>query len=72
VTWDEVAAGLPKKALLAFEADDVLVRVKKCGDLFEPVLKLKQKLRTIESLNEQPIVQPTRNREVPASGVTRV
>jgi bifunctional non-homologous end joining protein LigD len=52
VTWDEVAAGLRKKALLVFAADDVLVWVKKCGDLFEPVLKLKQRLPTIESLNE--------------------
>jgi len=30
--------------LLTFEAGDVLQRVKKHGDLFAPVLKLKQKL----------------------------
>src|SRR5665213_688260 len=46
VTWDEVEAALKKKdtKLLTFETDDVLKRVKKHGDLFAPVLKLKQKL----------------------------
>jgi len=29
---------------LVFEAKDILARVKMLGDLFEPVLKLKQKL----------------------------
>ena len=46
VTWDEVEAAAKKKnaKMLAFESDDVLKRVEKHGDLFEPVLKLKQKL----------------------------
>jgi bifunctional non-homologous end joining protein LigD len=46
VTWDEVATALKKKnaKLLTFEVGDVLKRVKKNGDLFAPVLKLKQKL----------------------------
>jgi bifunctional non-homologous end joining protein LigD len=46
VTWDEVATTLKKKnaKLLTFEVGDVLKRVKKYGDLFTPVLKLKQKL----------------------------
>jgi bifunctional non-homologous end joining protein LigD len=46
VTWDEVAMTLKKKnvKLLTFEVGDVLKRVKKHGDLFAPVLKLKQKL----------------------------
>ncbi len=46
VTWDEVEQALKKKAaeLLVFEAKDVLARVEKMGDLFEPVQKLKQKL----------------------------
>jgi bifunctional non-homologous end joining protein LigD len=52
LTWNEVATALRKGASLVFESDDVLVRVKKWGDLFRPVLKLKQKLPTIESLNE--------------------
>jgi bifunctional non-homologous end joining protein LigD len=46
VTWDEVAMTLKRKnaRLLTFEVGDVLKRVKKHGDLFAPVLKLKQKL----------------------------
>ena len=32
------------RVLLVFESDEVLERVKKYGDLFEPVLKLKQKM----------------------------
>jgi bifunctional non-homologous end joining protein LigD len=46
VSWDEVATTLKKKnaRLLTFEVGDVLKRVKKHGDLFAPVLKLKQKL----------------------------
>ncbi len=52
LTWDEVAAALRRRTPPVFESHDVLVRVEKCGDLFEPVLKLKQKLPTIESLNE--------------------
>jgi bifunctional non-homologous end joining protein LigD len=46
VKWDEVEQTLKKKNadLLVFEAGEVLERVSKMGDLFEPVLKLKQKL----------------------------
>lgn len=46
VTWDEVAQAAHKSdaSLLAFEADAVLKRVEKHGDLFAPVLELKQKL----------------------------
>ena len=46
VTWDEVEKCLKKgdPELLSFEAAQVLKRVDKSGDLFEPVLKLKQKL----------------------------
>ena len=32
------------RALLGFEAEQVIKRVEKFGDLFEPTLKLKQKL----------------------------
>jgi bifunctional non-homologous end joining protein LigD len=35
-----------------FTSDQVLQRVEKMGDLFEPALKLKQKLPAIESLQE--------------------
>ena len=51
VTWEEI-----KKALkagdpqcLSFESEDTLKRVSKSGDLFEPVLKLKQKLPSLAS-----------------------
>ncbi len=44
--WEELERSLKKKdvSLLTFEADEALRRVEKLGDLFEPVLKLKQKL----------------------------
>jgi bifunctional non-homologous end joining protein LigD len=46
VTWDEVRAALKKRdtRLLTFEAGAALERVAKLGDLFEPVLSLRQKL----------------------------
>lgn len=50
--WEEVERVLAKKdpKLVVFEADDVLKRVEKMGDLFEPVLKLKQKLPDLQDL----------------------
>ncbi len=46
VTWDEVEKCLKAKdpSLLVFDSDQVLARVAKHGDLFEPVIKKKQKL----------------------------
>ncbi|HEX6547826.1 MAG TPA: non-homologous end-joining DNA ligase [Candidatus Dormibacteraeota bacterium] len=46
VTWDEVSECLERRdaSLLRFMSDQVLERVDAIGDLFEPVLKLKQKL----------------------------
>jgi bifunctional non-homologous end joining protein LigD len=46
VTWDEVERALKKKdaGLLVFEAGQVIARFEKLGDLFEPLLELKQKL----------------------------
>jgi bifunctional non-homologous end joining protein LigD len=46
VTWDELerARRMKRAAALTFEADAVLKRVEKLGDLFEPVLTLKQRL----------------------------
>ncbi|HTL46634.1 MAG TPA: non-homologous end-joining DNA ligase [Verrucomicrobiae bacterium] len=46
VTWKEVEACLAKKnpALLDFEAEDVIDRAERSGDLFEPVLALRQEL----------------------------
>ncbi|HTV42321.1 MAG TPA: non-homologous end-joining DNA ligase, partial [Candidatus Sulfotelmatobacter sp.] len=44
ITWDEVEAGKDNGTTLVFEPEDVLKRVEKHGDLFAPVLKLKQSL----------------------------
>lgn len=46
VTWDEVAAARASRdaGRLKFTAADVLARVEKYGDLFAPVLTLKQRL----------------------------
>lgn len=54
VTWEEVEQCLKKKNadLLRFEASAVLARVEKRGDLFAPVLNLKQKLPALAGLEE--------------------
>jgi bifunctional non-homologous end joining protein LigD len=46
LTWDEVERCWQKKDanLLVFETGDVLQRVEKHGDLFEPVITLKQRI----------------------------
>jgi len=51
ITWDEVEKTLKKKdaSLLVFEAKDVIRRVDKMGDLFEPVLEVKQKLPDLKA-----------------------
>jgi bifunctional non-homologous end joining protein LigD len=53
ISWDEVEKCLKKRdpELLVFTSDATLKRVDKLGDLFEPVLKLKQKLPTLEKLD---------------------
>ncbi|WP_371361624.1 Multifunctional non-homologous end joining protein LigD [Sporomusa rhizae] len=50
VTWNEVVTVVDKKNpdLLSFEATQVLERTAKLGDLFSPVLTLKQKLPAIK------------------------
>jgi bifunctional non-homologous end joining protein LigD len=52
ITWEEVEQALNKNDAqrLVFEAKDVLARVEKMGDLFEPVQKLKQKLPQLAGL----------------------
>lgn len=54
VTWKEVEHCLKKKdaGLLVFESEQALERVEKMGDLFEPVLKQKQKLPPALALRE--------------------
>jgi bifunctional non-homologous end joining protein LigD len=51
VGWDEVEGALAKRKpeRLVFEAEEVLKRVEREGDLFAPVLKLKQKLPELGS-----------------------
>jgi bifunctional non-homologous end joining protein LigD len=52
VTWEEVERALKQRnaELLVFEAKDVLARVEKMGDLFEPVQILKQRLPQLAGL----------------------
>ena len=52
VTWKEVEQCLAKKdaKLLVFSSDEALDRAKRMGDLFEPVLTLKQKLPGLDAL----------------------
>jgi len=54
VTWKEVEQCWAKKDtnLLVFESHQVLDRVKRLGDLFEPVLTLKQKLPSLDALRK--------------------
>jgi bifunctional non-homologous end joining protein LigD len=54
ITWDELETALKKRSakMLAFGPEDVLKRVEKHGDLFAPVLKLKQKLPAAELLQD--------------------
>ncbi len=54
VSWEEVDHAFKKKdaKLLVFEAEQVLKRVEKMGDLFEPVLTLKQKLPKLPGIEE--------------------
>lgn len=54
VTWQEVESCLKKgdPELLVFTSDQALQRAEKSGDLFEPVLKLKQKLPPLTALGQ--------------------
>ena len=69
VTWKEVENCLKKgdPELLVFTSEQALKRVEKSGDLFEPVLKLKQELPQLDKLTalgapaEMP-VRPTKAR----------
>jgi bifunctional non-homologous end joining protein LigD len=52
VTWEEVERTLKKKDanLLVFEAPQTVSRVEKMGDLFAPVLELKQRLPDLKAV----------------------
>jgi bifunctional non-homologous end joining protein LigD len=56
VNWDEVERCLQMRdpGLLVFDSDQVLSRSAQMGDLFAPVLKLRQKLPTVEALRKLP------------------
>jgi bifunctional non-homologous end joining protein LigD len=64
VTWQEVENCLARRdpALLVFTADEVLKRVEKSGDLFGPVLSLKQKLPALKALGHAPSEPTARGR----------
>jgi bifunctional non-homologous end joining protein LigD len=55
VTWDEVEQALKKKdaGLLVFEAKHTIERVEKMGDLFAPLLSLKQKLPKLPGIAQE-------------------
>jgi len=57
VKWEEVEQALKKKdaGLLVFEAPQVLERMEKMGDLFEAVLKLKQKLPQLPGVEKDAV-----------------
>jgi bifunctional non-homologous end joining protein LigD len=69
VTWDEVERALKKKdaGLLVFDAEAVLKRVEKMGDLFAPLLTLKQKLPKMSGLEETSGVEIAAQAEKPHS-----
>src|ERR1700730_1167679 len=72
VSWDEVErclkAGDP--SLLVFDSEQVLARVAKHGDLFEPVIKLKQKLpkSLVEATGGEPAIEKMANRRHSGGG----
>jgi bifunctional non-homologous end joining protein LigD len=55
VTWEEVEKCLKKKdaKLLVFDSSQVLARVEKLGDIFAPVLNLKQRLPDVSELGSE-------------------
>jgi bifunctional non-homologous end joining protein LigD len=61
VKWEEVEQALKKKdaTLLVFEAGQVLERVGKMGDLFEPLLRLKQKLPKLTGVEQARPIEET-------------
>ena len=54
ITWEDVERAFKKKeaGLLVFESSQVISRVEKIGDLFAPVITLKQRLPDLKSLTE--------------------
>jgi bifunctional non-homologous end joining protein LigD len=50
VFWEEVAESAKNKRPLSFTSDEVLARAEKHGDIFAPVLSLKQKLPSVKKV----------------------
>jgi bifunctional non-homologous end joining protein LigD len=50
VFWEEVAQSAKTKHPLSFSSDEVLARAEKHGDIFAPVLSLKQKLPAVKKI----------------------
>ena len=63
VKWEEVEQLLKKKdaSLLVFEAPQVVSRFEKLGDLFEPVLTLKQRLPDLKARAGTAATEPARS-----------
>jgi bifunctional non-homologous end joining protein LigD len=61
VTWEEVERAFKKKDadLLVFEAKQVVARLEKMGDLFAPVLKLKQRLPDLKGVAASTVAEET-------------
>ena len=62
VTWDDVERTFKKKdaSLLVFEAPQVISRVEKIGDLFAPVIRLKQRLPDLKTVGGAVAKEPER------------
>ncbi|MGA7905797.1 MAG: non-homologous end-joining DNA ligase [Candidatus Sulfotelmatobacter sp.] len=60
VTWEEVERALKKKdaGLLVFDAPRAVARFEKLGDLFQPVLELKQRLPNLKGLTASAASEP--------------
>jgi bifunctional non-homologous end joining protein LigD len=69
VEWKEVESCLKKAdpSLLVFDSDAVLERVKQRGDLFEPVLRMKQKLPPLAALQEMGTARAATTRDTQAA-----
>jgi bifunctional non-homologous end joining protein LigD len=73
VSWDEVEQALKRKdaTRLVFEAKDVLARVEKMKDLFEPVQQLKQQLPQLTGLTAETKETEKTIGAAPAAAITR-
>jgi bifunctional non-homologous end joining protein LigD len=71
--WEEVERVLAKKnpKLVVFEGPDVLKRVEEMGDLFEPVLKLKQKLPDLQEILQAGKIEESERIQIAAQAETR-